>query len=256
MLWEWPAYFTKEAIEEGHRRQDLDLGAQRAEHDAGDGQERRQLRQRAADQDGGGRRRLRRRRSRSTRTATSAKAAARTCSSSATASSCTPPIGNSVLSGITRDSVITHRPRPRLRGARADAAARDAVHRRRGVLRRHGGRGDADPVGRPDQGRPRAPRARSPRRSSSDSSRSCGATRRTRTAGSSSCRRLAGSCIGSRREADNQPDMATARQRSAENCRRARRLRPAPEGRQLPDDAGARRPRPPPPKTTVSTTRT
>ena len=43
------------------RRQDLDLGAQRAEHDAGDGQERGQLRQRAADQDGSGRRRLRRR---------------------------------------------------------------------------------------------------------------------------------------------------------------------------------------------------
>ena len=54
------AYFTKEAIEEGHRRQDLDLGAQRAEHDAGDGQERGELRQRAADQDGSDRRRLRR----------------------------------------------------------------------------------------------------------------------------------------------------------------------------------------------------
>ena len=37
------------------------------------------------------------------------------------------------------------RPRPRLRGARADAAARNAVSGRRGVLRRDGRRGDADP---------------------------------------------------------------------------------------------------------------
>ncbi len=52
------------------RRQDLDVGAQRAEHDAGDGEERRQLRQRAADQDGSDCRRLRRRASRSTPAAT------------------------------------------------------------------------------------------------------------------------------------------------------------------------------------------
>ena len=71
----------------------------------------------------------------------------------------TPPIGNSVLCGHHARLGDDDRARSRLRGARADAAARDAVHRRRGVLRRHRRRGDADPVGRPHQGRPRPPRA-------------------------------------------------------------------------------------------------
>ena len=51
------------------------------------------------------------------------------------------------------------------------------------VLRRHGGRDHADPVGRQDRRRQRASAARSPRRSSARSSTSSTAWRRTPTAG-------------------------------------------------------------------------
>ena len=97
----------------------------------------------------------------------------------------TPPIGNSVLSGITRDSVIT--------------IARDlGFEVREQVLPREmlyiadevffvGTAVEVTPIRSVDRikvGRG-PPRARSPRRSSSGSSRSCGATRPTRTAGCS-----------------------------------------------------------------------
>jgi branched-chain amino acid aminotransferase len=82
------------------------VGAQRAEHDAGDGEERRQLRERAAHQDGSARRRVR------------GGIALDTYGNLSEGSGqnvfivrdgviYTPPIGNSVLWGITRDSVIT-----------------------------------------------------------------------------------------------------------------------------------------------------
>ena len=71
----------------------------------------------------------------------------------------TPPFGNSVLAGITRDCVITLARDPRLRGARTDAAARNAVLGRRGILRRHRRRGNTHPVGRQDHGGPRPARA-------------------------------------------------------------------------------------------------
>ena len=82
----------------------------------------------------------------------------------------TPPVGSSILSGITRDSVVTHRQGHGLRGAGAGAAARDALRGRRSVLRGHGRRGDAHQVGGQDQGRAAAAAGRSPRPSSSGSS--------------------------------------------------------------------------------------
>ena len=61
----------------------------------------------------------------------------------------TPPLANSALSGITRDSVLTIARHLGLAVTRAADSARDALHRRRGVLHRHGRRGVADPVHRP-----------------------------------------------------------------------------------------------------------
>ena len=120
----------------------------------------------------------------STASASSARARARTSSSSATAR-CTrrrwPP---SILPGITRDSVITLAREPRLSRPRGDAAPRDALHRRRALLRRHR-RGDhADPLGRPDRHRRPARAARSPPPSSRRSSTSSTARCPTRTTGS------------------------------------------------------------------------
>ena len=55
----------------------------------------------------------------------------------------TPPLASSMLSGITRDTVITHRPRPGHPGARGADPARPALHLRRAVPDRHGGRDHA-----------------------------------------------------------------------------------------------------------------
>ena len=46
----------------------------------------------------------------------------------------TAPLGNSVLPGITRDSVLADRARPEHSDCRTDHPARDALHRRRSVL--------------------------------------------------------------------------------------------------------------------------
>ena len=70
MLWEWGAYFTKDAIEEGLDVKISTWARNAPEHHAGDGQERGQLRQLAADQDGGDRSRATPRASRSIPTAT------------------------------------------------------------------------------------------------------------------------------------------------------------------------------------------
>ena len=158
MLWEWGAYLGQDALEQGVDVQGQLVVAHGAEHAAGDGQERGQLRQLRADQDGSDRRRLLRRASRSTSPATSAKAAARTSSSCATASIYTPPLGSSILGGITRDSIMTLARDLGFTVTETMHAARGALHRRRGVLRRHGRRGDADPVGRQDHDRQRPPR--------------------------------------------------------------------------------------------------
>ena len=53
----------------------------------------------------------------------------------------TPPLANSALSGITRDSVLTICAAPGADGDRAAHSARAAVYRRRGLLYRDGGRG-------------------------------------------------------------------------------------------------------------------
>ena len=60
MLWEWGAYFTKDAIEEGLDVKISTWARNAPEHHAVDGQERGQLRQLAADQDGSDPRGLRR----------------------------------------------------------------------------------------------------------------------------------------------------------------------------------------------------
>ena len=74
--------------------------------------------------------------------------------------------------------------RPRLYRQRVGDPARGAVHRRRGVLRRHGRRGHADPLGRQAADRHRPARADHRRRCSRRSSTSSTARCPTRTAGS------------------------------------------------------------------------
>ena len=56
----------------------------------------------------------------------------------------TPPLSASILGGITRDSVITLARELGFNVVETDLPREIAVHRRRGLLRRHGGRGDAD----------------------------------------------------------------------------------------------------------------
>ncbi len=65
----------------------------------------------------------------------------------------TPPLGASVLPGITRDTIIQLAQSLGIPVVESADPARDAVHRRRSVLQRHGGRGDADPFGGPDPDR-------------------------------------------------------------------------------------------------------
>ena len=85
----------------------------------------------------------------------------------------TPPLANSVLPGITRDTVLHLAQGPRHSDRRNHGPARDAVHRRRGILLRHGGRDHADPLHRshPDrQGDGADPSRKRCRRNSSGSS--------------------------------------------------------------------------------------
>ena len=96
----------------------------------------------------------------------------------------TAPLGNSVLPGITRDSVLQIARDLNIPIVEQIDSARDALHRRRSVLHRHRGRGHADPLGRQDQGRQRRQWARSPRRFRRSSTPSCAARRATATAGS------------------------------------------------------------------------
>ena len=64
----------------------------------------------------------------------------------------TPPLGNSVLPGITRNSVHAHCAGAGNSGDRADHSPRDALHRRRTVLQRHCRRDHAHPLGGQDHG--------------------------------------------------------------------------------------------------------
>ena len=65
----------------------------------------------------------------------------------------TPPLGASVLPGITRDSVMQLAATPRHPGGRNPGPARNALHRRRSVLLRHRGRDHAHPLGGSHRGR-------------------------------------------------------------------------------------------------------
>ena len=69
----------------------------------------------------------------------------------------TPPLGASVLPGITRDSVLHAGPRTRHSAGRDHYSARDALHRRRSLLFGHGGRNYAHPKHRPHPHRQRPP---------------------------------------------------------------------------------------------------
>ena len=70
----------------------------------------------------------------------------------------TPPLGASVLPGITRDAILTLAARNRHPGGGDDYSPRNAVHRGRGFLQRHGRRDHADPLHRPDHDRRGPPR--------------------------------------------------------------------------------------------------
>ena len=74
----------------------------------------------------------------------------------------TPPLTASILPGITREQ-RDHDRRDLGFKVREEMLPRELLYIcRRGVLRRHGGRDHADPLGRQDQGRPRRRAARSP----------------------------------------------------------------------------------------------
>ena len=74
----------------------------------------------------------------------------------------TPPLGSSILGGITRDSVMTLARDLGYTVSEIDHAARGALHRRRGVLRRHRRRSHAGPLGRQASRSAPAGAARSP----------------------------------------------------------------------------------------------
>ena len=65
----------------------------------------------------------------------------------------TPPMGASVLPGITRSSVMTLCEELKIPGARADDSPRNAVHRRRSLFHRHRGGDQPAALDRPDQSR-------------------------------------------------------------------------------------------------------
>ena len=106
MLWEWGAYLGPDALEQGTDVKVSSWSRMAPEHPAGDGEEHRELRELAADQDGSARRRLlrgdraRRVRQRQRRQRTEHLLVR-------DGILYTPPISASVLGGITRDSIMT-----------------------------------------------------------------------------------------------------------------------------------------------------
>ena len=167
------------------------------------------------------------------------------------------------------------RAQPRLRGPRRDAAARDALPGRRSILRRHRRRGNPHPLDRQAggrRGRARTGHVGHPPHVLRHPQRGCA---RTRTAGSHwstptrpTCGRTPRprshasrhgpeappglrTCLASPARRDRRAGSAPRKrpvtrhacERSAQDRRRARSVGPAPEGRQLSDDAGPWRPR-------------
>ena len=168
---------------EGRRRLRQLLEPHGAEHVPGAGQVERELRERRAHQDGGDARRLRRRhRARSQRVHQRGQRAEPVPRAGRhhlhAVGDLVDPAGHHARFGHH------HRAQPRLRGPRRDAAARDALPRRRSVLRRHGRRGNAHPLDRQAGGRRRACADRSPRPSAARSSTSSTGMCPTRTGGS------------------------------------------------------------------------
>ena len=135
---------------EGRRRVRQLLDAQRAQHLPGARQGDGQLRQLGPDQDGGDRRRLRR--------GDRARHGTGFVSEGSGENLFLVRDGVTLHAAAVRVDPARHHARlghhagagSRLRGARGDDPARDALHRRRAVLRRHGRRDHADPLGRPD----------------------------------------------------------------------------------------------------------
>ena len=223
---------------EGRRRQGQLVDAHGAEHVPGAGQDERQLRQLAADQDGSDRRRLHRRHRARHATATSAKAAARTSSSSATACSTRRRWPPSILPGHHARLGHHARARPRLPRARGDASrarcstspTRCSSSARPSRSRRsaRSTRSSSAPAARPDHRGDPAGVLRHHQR------------RRARHARLAHLRRTSdaarpGETPRSRPSAEG-PDSMHVND-LLKTRRRKRRVRPAPEGRQLPDDA-------------------
>ena len=96
----------------------------------------------------------------------------------------TPPLANSALSGITRDSVLTIARHLGITGHRAGHAPRAALHRRRSLLHRHRRRSHAHPLHRSHSGRRRQARPNHQTRSPTSSSASPTASDPTASAGS------------------------------------------------------------------------
>ena len=132
------------------RRLRFFLDAAGAEHAAGHGQGRRELHELAAHQDGSHRQRLcrghcaryqrlRQRRLGRERIPRASREADHGAAGQFRAARHHPRFG------------AADRARPGHSDRRADDSARDALHRRRGLLHRHGGRGHSHPIGRQDQ---------------------------------------------------------------------------------------------------------
>ena len=159
-----------EALETGRRRLRQLLDPHRAQHPARHGQDRRQLHELAAHQDGGDQGRLRGGHRPRRRRATSPRAAARTCSWSRTGRSSRRPSSPPSCPASPATRVMHPGPPPGHAGGGAADPARDALHRGRGVLHRHRRRDHARPLGGQDHDRQGRARARSRRRCSRRSS--------------------------------------------------------------------------------------
>ena len=178
----------------------------------------------------------------------------------------TPPLTASILPGITRDSVITLAKRSRVPTSAKRCCRARCSTSRRGVLRRHRGRDHADPVGGQDSDRQRPPRpdhrghpAGVLRRHQRRGRRPARLARAT-SIPANRCRRRpraqpaqpgAAARSTRRRTPRNRLSSADAgrtlmyertngHQRTPPDRRRQRGVGPAPEGRQLPDDARQR----------------
>ena len=132
MVWDWGKYLGEEALEQG-----VDVCVSSWTRMAPNtlpahGQERGQLRELAAHQDGGGEGRLLRGHRARRRAATCREGSGENLFVGREGKLLTPPLVSSVLPGITRDSVITLARKARHPGRREGPPARDALPRRRG----------------------------------------------------------------------------------------------------------------------------